>query len=36
MNKIETIQPLIKVGNFAAVEEITTFLNNIKDVLREI
>ena len=36
MNKIETIQPLIKVGNFASVDEITTFLKNIKEVLRDI
>jgi hypothetical protein len=36
MNKIETIQPLIKVGNFASVDEITTFLKNIKEVFRDI
>lgn len=36
MNKIETIQPLIKVEDNTAVNEITTFLKKIKGVLRDI
>ena len=36
MNKIENIQPLIKVEDNTAVNEITTFLKKIKGVLRDI